>query len=94
MTRGSSAKTVIIIGAGASGLEAANVLLTHQRYLEGLLNVVVLEARDRIGGRISIHRHWDEPFDTGIGAFVRKNLIHFRRQLHSRNFSKPFGAAG
>jgi monoamine oxidase len=40
---------VIIIGAGAAGLAAARELSAAQR------KVIVLEARDRIGGRINTH---------------------------------------
>ena len=40
--------TVAIIGAGASGLAAAATL-----YTSGLKSVVILEASDRIGGRIN-----------------------------------------
>lgn len=40
---------VIIIGAGAAGLAAARELSAAR------LNVIVLEARDRIGGRINTH---------------------------------------
>ena len=39
--------TVIVIGAGAAGLSAARVLHAHGR------EVVVLEGRDRIGGRLN-----------------------------------------
>ena len=39
--------TVIVIGAGAAGLSAARVLQAHGR------EVVVLEGRDRIGGRLN-----------------------------------------
>lgn len=38
---------IVIIGAGASGIAAASKLLDH-----GYQNIVVLEADDRIGGRI------------------------------------------
>lgn len=41
---------VIVIGAGISGLRAAAVLLRHG------IDVVVLEGRDRIGGRINTTR--------------------------------------
>ena len=40
---------VIIIGSGAAGLAAARELSAAQ------LKVIVLEARDRIGGRINTH---------------------------------------
>src|SRR5262249_21173904 len=45
---------IIIIGAGAAGLAAAHSMA------DSWLSVVVLEARDRIGGRISSIR----PFGT------------------------------
>jgi len=42
---------VVIIGAGISGLAAAQKLLQN-----GMENVVLLEARDRVGGRVhTIH---------------------------------------
>lgn len=40
-------KKVIIIGAGASGIAAASKLILH-----GFQNVLLLEAENRIGGRI------------------------------------------
>merc|ERR1712003_371485 len=41
---------VVIVGAGASGLQCANHLLT--KYGLKLDDLIVLEARDRVGGRI------------------------------------------
>lgn len=40
--------SVVIIGAGAAGLAAATRLLSHN-----LTNITVLEAEDRIGGRVN-----------------------------------------
>ncbi len=51
---------VVVIGAGLAGLSAARVLA------EAGLEVVVLEARDRPGGRIHTSRLWpDLPMDLG-----------------------------
>ncbi|HJP91977.1 MAG TPA: NAD(P)/FAD-dependent oxidoreductase [Pyrinomonadaceae bacterium] len=50
---------VLIIGAGAAGLAAARELSTAK------MRVIVLEARDRIGGRI--HTHFDR-FPIELGA--------------------------
>ncbi|CAF4592431.1 unnamed protein product, partial [Rotaria sp. Silwood1] len=51
---------VLIIGAGLSGLEAARLL--HQNNI----GTIVLEGRDRIGGRIwSVKSKNDHVFDLG-----------------------------
>ena len=50
----------IVIGAGVAGLSAARLLATHGR------NVVVLEARDRIGGRV--HTDRTDGHVTDLGA--------------------------
>lgn len=51
---------VLIIGAGAAGLAAARELVAAGR------TVIVLEARDRIGGRVWTERCWsDAPIDLG-----------------------------
>ncbi|KAF9985705.1 hypothetical protein BGZ65_010078 [Modicella reniformis] len=60
-------KHVIIIGAGISGLAAAHELSKHPSSIQ----VTVLEARNRIGGRLDTHRnlfpgeHKDIPIDFG-----------------------------
>lgn len=66
--------SVIVIGAGASGLNAARALSKrgHQ--------VLVLEARDRIGGRI--HTSIDSGFSTPVefGAeFIHGDLPHTQK---------------
>ena len=57
--------TVVIVGAGVAGLQAANILLEHETYRKGDLKVVVLEARDRVGGRLHVDSKWGVPFDLG-----------------------------
>ena len=44
---------VIVVGAGMAGLSAAHSLVNG-----GIGDVVVLEARDRIGGRICTSRRY------------------------------------
>ena len=59
MVKKTGAKTVAIIGAGMSGLSAAH-------HLAGAgFDVTVIEARDRIGGRIWTDRRLGQPLDLG-----------------------------
>ena len=44
----STSYQVIIIGAGVSGLAAASSLIS-----KGITNILILEAKDRIGGRVN-----------------------------------------
>lgn len=60
---------VLILGAGAAGLAAA-------RCLAGSRSVLILEARDRIGGRILTHRTIDHPLPIDLGP----EFIHGRPQ--------------
>jgi monoamine oxidase len=53
---------VAIIGAGAAGLAAARAL--HNAGLK----IIVLEARDRIGGRVYTHRERGVPAPIELGA--------------------------
>lgn len=61
--KSATAKTnsrVVVVGAGLAGLSAARDLVRRG------FSVVVLEARDRIGGRIWTSRQWpDMPMDLG-----------------------------
>jgi polyamine oxidase len=51
--------TVIVVGAGVAGLSAAEKLrrMNHQ--------VIVLEARKRLGGRVRTTRSWGRPVEVG-----------------------------
>lgn len=50
---------VIVVGAGIAGLRAAELLQGAGK------SVIVIEARDRIGGRIFTDRSWGVPLDMG-----------------------------
>jgi monoamine oxidase len=52
-------KSVLIVGAGVAGLSAARSLA------DAGWPVRVIEARDRIGGRVYTNRDWDVPLEMG-----------------------------
>lgn len=59
-SKSSDRKRIVVIGAGLAGLVAARELKKHGH------EVVVLEARNRVGGRIWTSRKWhDMPLDLG-----------------------------
>lgn len=62
---------VLVIGAGIAGLRAAEVLVAKGR------RVIVLEARDRLGGRIHTDRSWGVPVELGASWIhgVKNNPI-------------------
>ena len=100
---------IVIVGAGAAGLAAANALASSPA------RVIVLEARDRIGGRAhTVQDHgltldlgcgWLHSAETNLfagmaehlGFSVDKSPPHWTRQAEEQNFSRAdraaFGAA-
>src|SRR5215813_7575259 len=57
-----AAGEVLVVGAGAAGLTAARELSAHG------ISVSILEARNRIGGRIYTYRHGAEALPVELGA--------------------------
>ena len=49
MAKSAMDKRVIVIGSGMAGISAANFLAVN-----GVANVIVLEAATRIGGRLKV----------------------------------------
>jgi monoamine oxidase len=106
-TRTTPGRSVLVIGAGAAGLAAA------QRLAAAGLAVTILEARDRIGGRIWTHRpasgspieagpefvHGESPELTELldaaGAAIEEIPEHHLRyqagELREGDFETPWG---
>ena len=74
-------KHVIIVGAGAAGITAARWL--HNRDVK----VTILEARDRLGGRIRTDRSLGFPIDTGAhfihGTLARLIIVQKPRFIRA-----------
>lgn len=68
-------KNIIVIGAGISGLVAANIL--QNRGAE----VLVLEARSQFGGRTRTNMHLGAPFEIGAGWIHGPSTDNPIRQL-------------
>jgi monoamine oxidase len=82
MSSTSSRTDVVIIGAGAAGLAAARAL--HEQDID----VVVLEARERIGGRILTLHDPNTPVPIELGAeFVHGAAEDLQPILHEAGLS-------
>lgn len=64
-SRAAEQADVIIIGAGLSGMNAASLLV------EQGLRVIVLDANERVGGRVRTHETVDGPVDVGASQIGR-----------------------
>lgn len=70
----SHSEPILIIGAGISGLGAAEELKKA-----GFENITIIEARNRIGGRVNTSQQWDDaPVDLGASWIhgIQKNPIY------------------
>lgn len=79
---------VIVIGAGAAGLAAAGELVRANR------SVLLLEARDRIGGRILTRREAGLPVPLELGAEFIHGPAPLTRSLLERAGTGAIDAAG
>lgn len=73
-------KSVLVVGAGMAGLAAARTLQDAGR------PVRVIEARNRIGGRVSTIRDWRVPLEMGaswIHGTTNNPLVELAQQAHA-----------
>lgn len=59
---------IVIVGAGASGIAAAAKLIEN-----GLENLIILEAENRIGGRVNTVKFGEFSFNGKFVYILRKN---------------------
>jgi monoamine oxidase len=76
IANGNQIYDVVIIGAGPSGIAAAIDLIKSGRNL----SVTILEARDRIGGRVITDKY---TFENGVTADVGAEWIHAYQSRNS-----------
>ena len=69
--------TVVVIGAGASGIAASEQLLANG------FKVVLIEARDRMGGRASTQLVGSVPFDAGASWLTESQVNYLRTTAES-----------
>lgn len=86
---------VVVVGAGLSGLSAAYSLISSSKFSQKELKVLILEARDRVGGRtntISVTFEESKSLDTPVSnKTLHTGYIDFGAQwigpLHSELLS-------
>lgn len=81
---------IIILGAGLAGLT-----LAHQLKKRGL-NALILEARDRIGGRIHTIEHGGTTLELGATWFADKhaNLVNLLNEFGIQKVDQTYGEYG
>jgi monoamine oxidase len=83
MTRARTTTTdVVVVGAGAAGLAAARTLREHD------VRVIVLEARERVGGRIYTRHDVRSPLPIELGAeFLHGAAEEVREVVNKANLT-------
>ena len=74
---------VLIIGGGLSGLSAGNYLFEHN-----IKNFLILEARNRVGGRTCTIDYKQHPVDVG-GAYIgpfQNRILRLAREFNIRTY--------
>ncbi len=83
-------KRILVIGAGIAGLAAASELQKQGH------DLLVLEARDRMGGRIWTSTHWlDAPLDMGatwIHGVKRNPLTAIAQQIEAQTILTSYNS--
>ncbi len=69
--------TVVVIGAGASGIAASESLMAAG------FKVILIEARDRMGGRASTRLVGSVPFDAGASWLADSQVNYLRTTADS-----------
>jgi oxygen-dependent protoporphyrinogen oxidase len=70
LERGSSRDRVVIVGAGLTGLAAAHRLVSRASNARRPIEVVVLEAQDRVGGAVWTERAGGFTIEGGADSFI------------------------
>ena len=78
---------VIVLGGGLAGLTAARALMADKK------KVLVIEARDRIGGRTVTDTSLGFAFDTGAMAAGRIDSRDLAKELGGKPVPKPQAGA-
>ncbi len=80
-------RSVLVVGAGMAGLAAARSLA------DAGWPVRVIEARDRIGGRVYTDRDWGVPLEMGaswIHGTTDNPLVELARQAHAQRVTTDY----
>src|SRR3990167_687094 len=84
----SKSETIVIIGAGPSGLGAAYELTKNKR--NNNLKIIVLDKNDLVGGLARTHSKNGYRFDVGPHRFFTKNreVLNLWKEILGKDFVK------